>query len=324
MRRLVFAAAAVAVMLTPATAWDSAKFKWLTKIVHPTHSYMAEYAVGRAQKNYPEVGEYGRIIIEGANSELHELPVEGEAYGLDLDRKRQEHRGSNAGSDDVAGWWDDAVAAYEAGDKEQAWYIAGVILHMVQDMGVPAHANGVYHQGTVSEFDNFEAMGLQKWDPNFDDIDRKDPGYADPSQYYRFSQKWTAADAPDYQDTDTFSKTWLTASDEEEELVRNRQGRTAVLSFWTLARDCQGLWALDDLDFIRRRGSLRRHQPDAGADQNQRDEIFPLKDALAKEQPDSVTPNSGMPQLNIATMPTGLCFSSRLHSAKATAESAAR
>ena len=228
-------AACAGVLAGPAMAWDSAKFEWLTSIVHPTHSYMTEFAIDQLAAEFPELSAYGNALIEGANQELHELPVEGTLYGLDLDRKRREHKGTNAGSDDIEGWWEDALVAYEAGNKEQAYFIIGIMLHFIQDMGVPAHANGIYHQGNMTEFDNFEAMALQKWAPDFKNVDREDPGYAGkPWRYYTFSQDWAAADAPDYKDTDSFSKTWLTADDEEEQLVSDRQARTAMVTLWAL------------------------------------------------------------------------------------------
>ena len=65
-------------------------------------------------------------------------------------------------------------------------------------------------------------------------MNRKDPGFADPSKYYRFSQDWTHADAPDYRDRDSFSKTWVTASEAEKTLVRDRQSRTAMVALWAL------------------------------------------------------------------------------------------
>jgi hypothetical protein len=242
MRRLLLTSAmAFCAAIGPAAAWDSAKFEWLTAIVHPTHSYMTEYAIGRLQSEFPELGAYSQALIDGSNQELHELPVEGTLYGVDLEAKRVAHKGTNAGSDDVPGWWADAKAAYAAGNKEQAWFYVGIMLHMIEDMGVPAHANGVYHQGNLTEFDNFEAMALQRWDPDFDRVDRKDPGYDDPSRYYRFSQDWAATDAPDYDDPDEFSKTWLTASDEEEQLVRDRQARTATVVFWALRSAAKAL-----------------------------------------------------------------------------------
>ena len=236
MRQHVAFAVAVAAILavSPAVAWDSAKFKWLTPIVHPTHSYLTEYAIDRLSRTYPELTKYRDVIIEGANQELHELPVKGTLYGIDLDKKRIQHKGTNAGSDDVPGWWADAEAAYKAGNRQQAYFLVGIMLHMIEDMGVPAHANGVIHQGTLTEFDNFEAMALQKWDPDFKDVNRKDPAYADPSRYYHFSQDWTHTDAPNYHDRNSFSKTWVTASDDEKALVRNRQGRTATVAMWAL------------------------------------------------------------------------------------------
>ena len=54
------------------------------------------------------------------------------------------------------------------------------------------------------------------------------------SKYYRLSQDWTHADAPDYHDRNSFSKTWLTASDAEKALIRNRQARTATAALWAL------------------------------------------------------------------------------------------
>ena len=233
-RRLALVLALSLLAAGPASAWDSAKFKWLTPIVHPTHSYLTEYALDHLQGQYPELKQYRDVIVEGANQEMHELPVKGTLYGVDLNAARIKHKGTNAGSDDVPGWWADAEAAYKAGNKQQAYFLIGIMLHMVEDMGVPAHANGVYHQGTLTEFDNFEAMALQKWDPDFKDIDQTDPGYTDPSKYYPLSQAWTHADAPDYHDRNAFSKTWLTASEAEKTLVRNRQGRTATVAMWAL------------------------------------------------------------------------------------------
>src|SRR5690606_9111688 len=95
---------------------------------------------------------------------------------------------------------------------------------------------GIYHQGTLTEFDNFEAMALQRWDPDFSVVDLNDPGLASPADYYGLSRDWTAADAPEYRDTDSFSKTWFTATDEEEDLVRARQARTGPVACWALRR----------------------------------------------------------------------------------------
>ncbi len=217
----------------PVQAWDSTSFA--ARVIHPTHSYLTEYAIDQLKNTFPELETYRRQLVEGANTEEHELPVTGTAYGIDLEAKRIEHKGTNEGTDDIAGWWQDAVAAYKAGNLDQAFLYTGIMLHMIEDMGVPAHANHLYHQGNLTEFDNFEFMALSNWKPSFADINRSDPGFADPSDYYQFSGEWTRADAPDYLSTSAFSKTWTFASRKERALLQNRQGRTAIVATWALA-----------------------------------------------------------------------------------------
>jgi hypothetical protein len=231
MTRAAIAARAALAMLAaplPAVAWDSVKHN----PTHPTHSYLTEWAIRWV--NQPEVMRYRKQLVEGANQELHELPVKGRLYGIDLDKKRIEHKGTNAGTDDIAGWWQDALAAYRAGSKPQAYFLTGIMLHMIEDMGVPAHANGVYHQGTLTEFDNFEFIAFSNWKPDFKRVDKKDPGFADPPAYYAFSKAWTHEDAPDYHDRNAFAKTWLTASAGKKQLVRDREARTATVAGWAL------------------------------------------------------------------------------------------
>lgn len=211
-----------------ASAWDSVKHN----PTHPTHTYLTEHAIERA--NIPEMRRYSRQLIEGANQELHELPVKGTMYGIDLNAWRIRHKGTNEGTGDIRGWWRATLAAYKAGNKEQAYFLLGIMLHFIQDMGVPAHANGVHHQATLREFDNFEAMGALNWKPDFSQINRRDPRHADPSDYYAFSRAWTRADAPDYHDRDAFSKTWITASRDERALMSKRQARTVMVCAWAL------------------------------------------------------------------------------------------
>ena len=213
-----------------ALAWDSAA----GNPTHPTHSYLTQWAIDQLQNQYPELQQFRNVIIEGANAELHELPVSGTKYGIDLEAKRLQHQGTNEGCNDIQGWWQDSLTAYRQGQKQQAYFLLGVMLHMIQDMGVPAHANKVYHQGNLTEFDNFEFLALSNWKPKFDQINRQDPGFSQPWQYYAFSQDWTHADAPNYNDRDSFSKFWLTASRSERRLLSNRQGRTCYLTMWAL------------------------------------------------------------------------------------------
>lgn len=241
-KRLISLAVASVVLATPlsaisialwcpgARAWDSAK----NNPTHPTHSYLTEWAIDQIKSQFPELQQFRSEIVEGANQELHELPVSGTKYGIDLNAKRAQHKGTNEGTDDIQGWWQDSLAAYRQGNKQQAYFLLGIILHMIEDMGVPAHANKVYHQGNLKEFDNFEFMALSNWKPSFNNINRQDPGFSEPWQYYALSGEWTHADAPGYDNRDNFSKTWLFASSQERQLLSNRQGRTCYVTKWAL------------------------------------------------------------------------------------------
>jgi hypothetical protein len=229
-RAVVTLFVALAIVVSPTLGWDSTKWN----PTHPTHSYLTEWAIDQVKGEFPEAEAYRRQLLEGANEELHERPVKGTKYGIELDARRSEHKGTNEGCDDIAGWWRDCVDAYRAGQKEKAFFLLGIILHMVEDMGVPAHANKIVHQGDPVQFDNFEFMALSNWKPNYAEINRVDPSYAEPWKYYDFSRDWTHTDAPDYKSRDQFSKIWKLAKPAEKSLLSNRQGRTCHVVLWTL------------------------------------------------------------------------------------------
>jgi hypothetical protein len=213
-----------------AHAWDSSH----GNPTHPTHSYLTEWGIDKLKVQHPELAEYRNQILAGANSELHELRVSGMMYGIDLEAKRIQHKGSNWGSEDMQGWWQDSLTAYKQGNKEQAYFYLGVILHAIEDMGVPAHANHVIHQGNIQEFDNFEFMALSNWKPSFAAINRIDPGFTEPWKYDEFSQDWAKNDAPNYKNSNSFSKTWTFANNSERKLLSNRQGHTCTVVKWAL------------------------------------------------------------------------------------------
>ncbi len=152
-------AAAIGFYATVAGAWDSDRHN----PTHSTHSYLTEYAIAQLRRTCPELTQFKAQLIEGANTELHELPLSAQAYGLDLDALRRKHKGTNAGTDDISGWWKDSLTAYRSNQKQRAYFLLGVMLHMIEDMGAPAHANNVYHQASVREFDNFEFLALSNW-----------------------------------------------------------------------------------------------------------------------------------------------------------------
>jgi len=222
-----------------AWAWDSKNL--LNR--KPTHTYLTEYAINKLKKKYPELNRYRSKLIEGANKELHELSVK----DPHLNRLRVKYGGTNAGCKHPEGWWKEAVNAYKQNKRAEAYVYLGILLHMIQDMGVPSHAWDIYHQTSFKEplsFDNFEYMALFNWKPTFKSINRKDPKYSLPWKYYKFSRDWTRKDTRNWHgngkpwnksDRDDFSKTWTLANEKEEILLRNRQGRTSVVTKWTLA-----------------------------------------------------------------------------------------
>jgi hypothetical protein len=231
------------VLFTETLAWDSADWN----PTNPTHTFITDWAINAVKTDFPEVTMFRVALVEGANTELHELPSDddyhkklAQIYKIDLDMKRRYHKGTNAGCNDIKGWWEDAFRAYGPGNeqKKQAYFILGIMLHMVEDMGVPAHANGVHHQGNVGEFDNFEAISALNWcgpsTAGFNDIDKHDPKFSEPWLYYSFSQDWASKDAPNYHDRDAFPKFWITATEAERKLVSNRQGRTCRVTAWAL------------------------------------------------------------------------------------------
>jgi hypothetical protein len=221
----------IAMVFTLSTiGWDSARWN----PTHPTHSYLTEWAVDRLEHSFPELKTFRRPLLEGANQELHELRVKRWRYGVDLDAKRVAHKGSNAGCEDIRGWWIDSRDAYQAGDQPRAYFLLGVMLHMIQDMGVPAHANDVYHRASLSLLDHFEIMAFSNWRPCFDSINKPDPSYAEPWMYYAFSRDWTREDAPDYLSRTRFSRTWTFARPDERVLLSDRQGRTCHVTLWAL------------------------------------------------------------------------------------------
>src|SRR5215469_4743177 len=142
----VVALVLAAALTLPALCWDSAK----GNPTHATHSYLTEWALDQLKGEFPELERFRAQLIEGANQELHERGVKGWKYGVDLDAKRIQHKGTNEGCDDIQGWWTDSCNAYQAGEKARAYFLLGVMLHMIQDMGVPAHANQVYHQASLT------------------------------------------------------------------------------------------------------------------------------------------------------------------------------
>ncbi len=211
-------------------AWDSAS----GNPTHATHSYLTDFAIDGLSADYPEVATYREQLVDGANTELHDLVLDDPT----LEQLRHDFGGTNAACQHPDVVWSYANAWYAQGRKDYAYWYLGILLHYVEDMGVPAHALGVYHQGDWAHHDDFELMAVQSWDPLFD-VDRADPRFEAPSDYMFWNGTWTASDFHDTfpgvtYTTRFFAASWLTASDTQATFVREREGRTALAAMWTL------------------------------------------------------------------------------------------
>jgi hypothetical protein len=248
----------VGIAVPHASAWAS---KWGSVVNNPftpIHTSITDWAIKNCM--YSNTATFNKeALIEGSNMELHELPTPadvrkmGASYGVDVEAKRIAWGGSNAGCNRIGEIWKDAKKAYaesldakrqgyaevEKKLNRKAFFLLGIMLHMIEDMGVPAHAKGLVHQGTMEEYDYFEMLAFTHgWDPKFNlvfkGVPTADPGYDDPSKYYNFSREWTLDDAPNYNSTRTFARTWITASSSEQYLLHKRQGCTAHVTKWAL------------------------------------------------------------------------------------------
>lgn len=211
-------------------SWDSQS----GNPTHATHSYLTEYAVDQLKGEFPELATYKATLVKGANEELHEIALS----DPDLESLREAADGTNWSCNHPEIVWAKAQDAYESGDKDRAYFLTGIVLHWVEDMGVPAHAFHVIHQGSWSMRDNFELLALQKWAPRYN-ITKSDPRYWAPSDYLAVSQDWAESDFhatfPGATYTRTFfSMSWLWASHTQAQFVEDRQGRTATVATWAL------------------------------------------------------------------------------------------
>ncbi|MGO7265028.1 hypothetical protein [Rhizobium leguminosarum] len=244
------ASALVLAILAPfqATGWESDEYSFLKVLSSSTHTQITRAAFDEVVKSDGELFAHKRSLIAGANTELHDRPAAANDYGLDLDKKRKEHKPKNGGTGDIAGWWKDALTAYRNGNTERAYFLLGVVLHYVQDMGAPAGAKDINHGGNLSNFDSFELIAARNWQPSFKNPP-EDPEYADPSAYYAFARDLTKKEMPDYTETSSFSNTWLAASAEEKKAVSRREGVAVLVTTWALRAALKEFGGKEDKKF---------------------------------------------------------------------------
>jgi hypothetical protein len=244
----VVALAACGAAPDPAPAESTAKTeeRWDSQDgnpTHATHSYLTEYAANQLQSWYPDLVTYRATLVDGANREIHDLVLS----DPEQEALRQEVVGTNAGCMYPDRMWNHVVQAFNAGNVSKAYWYLGILLHYVEDIGVPAHAFGVYHQASPSNWDDFEVMALQGWYPSYSNIDRGDPWLSVPSDYVAWNKSWTIADWQQTFPGVTYYRTyyatsWWWASSRQKTYMENRQGRTAVAASYALYSAMRALY----------------------------------------------------------------------------------
>lgn len=209
-------------------AWGNLDF------IYSLHTKMTKFAI--AELNDPEVNSNRSALESGSCLEVHEFPLVPwftHYRGFNFENRRSRvYQGNNWGCAHPEAMWYDALAAYREGNKNLAYYTLGVLLHQIQDQGVPAHAHHVIHG--FFDADNFEIISFFNFVPDTTNINKVDPLYPEPWQYYQFAIDWTLEDVPVYKSRFDFETSWNKASPEIKDLVRKREGRSCIATLWAL------------------------------------------------------------------------------------------
>lgn len=204
---------------------------------------MMEYAVELVKTAAPEVKQFEKDLIRGVNMELHEVPRETNDYYEEL---RKEVQGTNWGANRPEVLWEKARLVYHNGHKDLAYFYVGVLLHYVQDMGVPAHAFHIIHQSTVGHRDNIEVLGFFDFRADFSTTATPDPQLENPADYV----EWSAQTARQhFGDTfpgttytlDTFPQVYSEMTETEWAFLRRREADCARGTAYALAAAARGL-----------------------------------------------------------------------------------
>lgn len=202
---------AVGILCVVANAWDTGVLS------RSTHKLIVERGKSWMNPQDTELNAYQARLYDGCNSENHE--------------NDKAHNGNNWGTEGMQIWWNEAVSAYNSSlanilkgdltaankDKNLAYFKLGCMMHLICDLGVPAHSTHVGHGFGYGFFhpDQFEIMANANWKPTYKSSSENDPyvggsgdpGYSSPCDYYLLSQKWTFYDVTN-EPSDT-GKGWL-------------------------------------------------------------------------------------------------------------------
>ena len=194
-----------------ADAWDTGVFN------RSTHRLIVKKGQSEMSPQDEELNKYQEQLWLGCDQENHEGDTA--------------HKGTNWGTNGIQIWWDEARSDYKSsltsmlqGDfggadqrKLSAYFKLGCMMHLICDMGVPAHGSHVGHGFGYgfAHIDNLELMGAFNWRPDwarssendYNGRENGDPEHTDICEYYEASQIWNIYDLTnEYSDV---GKGWL-------------------------------------------------------------------------------------------------------------------
>lgn len=165
--RIVLACLLFVFSVSSSHAWWSASI-----LSNSTHHKLTDDARDLLNTSYADISEFGESLSNWTSGPTDDVNAHaGDAL-------------ANGGP--IEDWWDSALAEYKQGNFDSgdwsAYYYIGLMLHLTEDQGVPAHAYNIQHGADGFPMDNLEEYVYTNYSPTVSGIQLEaNPGdnYAD-------------------------------------------------------------------------------------------------------------------------------------------------
>ncbi|MFH0875828.1 MAG: hypothetical protein V1859_07865, partial [archaeon] len=219
MRKIKIGVVLIVLLTTSVFAWWSA-----TVLFNSTHHKLTDSARNILDTTYPDVTtKFGGDVSNWTSGST--------------DDTRAHEGNSLANGGPIGDWWDKAQEEYKKGNFASgdwsAYYYVGLMMHLIEDQGVPAHAYDIPH-GTLGHMDNMEQLAYYNYVPNITGIVNANSPISNYSsmQSYTLSatsnnywrQYWNQGNYGWENGTDVFPTTWESAGESERNLTRQLLG----------------------------------------------------------------------------------------------------
>ena len=137
-------------MISTVFAWWSA-----TVLFDSTHHKLTESSINILGSSYPDINKFNNDICDWTSGTT--------------DDSRAHNGNSTLNGGPIELWWYNAQQKYKAKDFAtgdwSAYYYVSLMMHLIEDQAVPAHASEILH-GTVGWMDNMEQLAYYNYNPN--------------------------------------------------------------------------------------------------------------------------------------------------------------